>query len=66
MRRNEGRVVNTPLVFKRALFQGKEKSEERREEREGEETRGEDRRDGEKKRAESGNWSEKDDERRWR
>ncbi|GFT09377.1 hypothetical protein TNCV_5062431 [Trichonephila clavipes] len=27
MRRNEGRVVNTPLVFKRVLFQGKRKGE---------------------------------------
>ncbi|GFX93112.1 hypothetical protein TNCV_140561 [Trichonephila clavipes] len=25
MRRNEGRVVNTPLVFKRVLFEGKRK-----------------------------------------
>ncbi|GFV39062.1 hypothetical protein TNCV_2008061 [Trichonephila clavipes] len=29
MRRNEGRVVNTPLVFKRVLFQEKEKKDEK-------------------------------------
>ncbi|GFX76618.1 hypothetical protein TNCV_3163361 [Trichonephila clavipes] len=29
MRRNEGRVVNIPLVFKRVLFQGKEEKEGR-------------------------------------
>ncbi|GFW36458.1 hypothetical protein TNCV_1344191 [Trichonephila clavipes] len=33
MRRNEGRVVNTPLVFKRVLFQGKRKDKKRRTER---------------------------------
>ncbi|GFV68899.1 hypothetical protein TNCV_1985631 [Trichonephila clavipes] len=64
MRRNEGRVVNTPLVFKRVLFQGKKESPGERTDgrrrrvdekdgrergRTGEETRGEDRRDGERK-----------------
>ncbi|GFV18070.1 hypothetical protein TNCV_168741 [Trichonephila clavipes] len=56
MRRNEGRVVNTPLVFKRVLFQGERKlGEKRRTKKVGrtdgirEETRGEDRRDGERK-----------------
>ncbi|GFX75209.1 hypothetical protein TNCV_3171361 [Trichonephila clavipes] len=29
IRRNEGRVVNTPLVFKRVLFQERKKSRER-------------------------------------
>ncbi|GFW56271.1 hypothetical protein TNCV_1877911 [Trichonephila clavipes] len=55
MRRNEGRVVNTPLVFKRVLFQEKRKKrsggrsgEEDEETGNGEETR-EDRRDGERK-----------------
>ncbi|GFY29372.1 hypothetical protein TNCV_4724991 [Trichonephila clavipes] len=52
MRRNEGRVVNTSLVFKRVLFQGRRKRSEDESEREngwkenGEETRGEDRRVG--------------------
>ncbi|GFX75212.1 hypothetical protein TNCV_3171391 [Trichonephila clavipes] len=36
IRRNEGRVVNTPLVFKRVLFEGEKKSRER-ERTEGEE-----------------------------
>ncbi|GFT84918.1 hypothetical protein TNCV_2507491 [Trichonephila clavipes] len=58
MRRNEGRVVNTPLVFKRVLFQGRgkgrkkedeEKSGENGRRENGEETRGEDRRDGKRK-----------------
>ncbi|GFY25613.1 hypothetical protein TNCV_2487331 [Trichonephila clavipes] len=31
VRRNEGRVVNTPLVFKRVLFQEKKKKKETRE-----------------------------------
>ncbi|GFW28776.1 hypothetical protein TNCV_201001 [Trichonephila clavipes] len=30
IRRDEGRVVNTPLVFKRVLFQGKKRKEGRR------------------------------------
>ncbi|GFV24623.1 hypothetical protein TNCV_1914801 [Trichonephila clavipes] len=37
IRRNEGRVVNTPLVFKRVLFSGEktgEREEEKRKERE--------------------------------
>ncbi|GFX99157.1 hypothetical protein TNCV_2493381 [Trichonephila clavipes] len=87
MRRNEGRVVNTPLVFKRVLFQGKGKEgRERRTRRPGRENgrnvgreKGEVGRGG---RVESGrengrkekrermegvrDWSEKDDERRWR
>ncbi|GFV24625.1 hypothetical protein TNCV_1914821 [Trichonephila clavipes] len=31
IRRNEGRVVNTPLVFKRVLFSGEKRKKERRE-----------------------------------
>ncbi|GFX14934.1 hypothetical protein TNCV_1486751 [Trichonephila clavipes] len=56
MRRNEGRVVNTPLVFKRVLFSG----EKRRSEEEDEYSPGE-RTDG---RSPGLEW--KDDERRWR
>ncbi|GFU08990.1 hypothetical protein TNCV_1318621 [Trichonephila clavipes] len=33
IRRDEGRVVNTPLVFKRVLFEKREKKEEKRRER---------------------------------
>ncbi|GFV22055.1 hypothetical protein TNCV_4527401 [Trichonephila clavipes] len=81
MRRNEGRVVNTPLVFKRVLFQGRkdgkgrkgpgeeknrERTDGRRRRGDGkEETRGEDRRDGERKGLSPG-LEWKDDERRWR
>ncbi|GFX92008.1 uncharacterized protein TNCV_5004721 [Trichonephila clavipes] len=98
IRRSEGRVVNTPLVFKRAFFEERKKRrgdpkgevEEKRTRESGrengrreeerwkrergdgkrlKESRGE--RESEarlewRKRAESGNWSEKDDERRWR
>ncbi|GFV57301.1 hypothetical protein TNCV_2679911 [Trichonephila clavipes] len=32
IRRNEGRVVNTPLVFKRVLFQGEKRRKKSREE----------------------------------
>ncbi|GFW98987.1 hypothetical protein TNCV_1782061 [Trichonephila clavipes] len=42
IRRNEGRVVNTPLVFKRVLFQGKKKDRKVGRER----TEGEGRGDG--------------------
>ncbi|GFW97975.1 hypothetical protein TNCV_2600141 [Trichonephila clavipes] len=63
MRRNEAGVVNTPLVFKRVIFQhkrekedkkevgrgGREKSGENGRSENGEETWGEDRRDGERK-----------------
>ncbi|GFV70280.1 hypothetical protein TNCV_2513791 [Trichonephila clavipes] len=76
IRRGEGRVVNTPLVFKRVLFQDKEKTRERKkrrtrkseeEQKKGQESPGESEARLEwRKRAESGNWSEKDDERRWR
>ncbi|GFX64370.1 hypothetical protein TNCV_1413531 [Trichonephila clavipes] len=84
IRRDEGCVVNTPLVFKRVLFQersekpgGDGKGEREREEgrKKREETAKEKKRSrGEiersppcmEKRAESGDWSEKDDERRWR
>ncbi|GFV48208.1 hypothetical protein TNCV_2345091 [Trichonephila clavipes] len=59
IRRNEGRVVNTPLVFKRVLFQGKRKRrrgkvgrERTEEERRRDERRRQERR--RKKRAESG------------
>ncbi|GFV85889.1 hypothetical protein TNCV_1421921 [Trichonephila clavipes] len=73
MRRNEGRVVNTPLVFKRVLFQEKRKKEKvgrkkgGREKRTRRPGRGEDRRDGERKglSPEIGG-RKKDDERRWR
>ncbi|GFS85811.1 hypothetical protein TNCV_2973541 [Trichonephila clavipes] len=34
IRRDEGRVVNTPLVFKRVLFQEKRKGDGKREEKE--------------------------------
>ncbi|GFT77112.1 hypothetical protein TNCV_1099811 [Trichonephila clavipes] len=96
IRRSEGRVVNTPLVFKRVLFEERgrkrrgdpkgevgEKKDKRVRERERTEGGGEtEKREGdgkrrkesrgervmpalnEKKRAESGNWSEKDDEHR--
>ncbi|GFW37848.1 hypothetical protein TNCV_4630531 [Trichonephila clavipes] len=79
MRRDEGRVVNTPLVFKRVLFQErrteteKEKGRRKRRRRERERREREEKeseREGSplcmEKRAESGDWSEKDDERRWR
>ncbi|GFS87580.1 hypothetical protein TNCV_2941761 [Trichonephila clavipes] len=36
MRRNEGRVVNTPLVFKRVLFEGKRRRPGREEKKSGE------------------------------
>ncbi|GFV41732.1 hypothetical protein TNCV_3628831 [Trichonephila clavipes] len=39
IRRNEGRVVNTPLVFKRVLFQQKKKEERDERERERERSR---------------------------
>ncbi|GFV16499.1 hypothetical protein TNCV_4785611 [Trichonephila clavipes] len=52
MRRNEGRVVNTPLVFKRVLFRGEKKEKDRKKSgengRERERETREDRRDGEK------------------
>ncbi|GFS98496.1 hypothetical protein TNCV_3478831 [Trichonephila clavipes] len=95
IRRDEGRVVNTPLVFKRVLFQERREKTGEREEREEEKRteRGDGKRKGRRrkkkgketekekkrsrgerersppcmeKRAESGDWSEKDDERRWR
>ncbi|GFW56926.1 hypothetical protein TNCV_161551 [Trichonephila clavipes] len=87
IRRDEGRVVNTPLVFKRVLFQERKKDGRERGEREEEKRtkRGDGKRKGRRrkkrgkrvgerersppcmeKRAESGDWSEKDDERRWR
>ncbi|GFU78438.1 hypothetical protein TNCV_2300531 [Trichonephila clavipes] len=87
IRRDEGRVVDTPLVFKRGSFSGEEGRRREREEKRRTE-RGEGRREREReetakakknsrgeregsspcmeKRAESGDWSEKDDERRWR
>ncbi|GFU15751.1 hypothetical protein TNCV_2367261 [Trichonephila clavipes] len=80
IRGSEGRVVNTSLVFKRVLLleTGKrprerenkirEKSEEDRRKK-GQESPGEREREARlewRKRAESGNWSEKDNERRWR
>ncbi|GFW17789.1 hypothetical protein TNCV_1133891 [Trichonephila clavipes] len=69
MRRNEGRVVNTPLVFKRVLFQGK-KGEEGRERRPrgGRVESGRENGRKEKRERTEGvrDWSEKDDERRWR
>ncbi|GFW54469.1 hypothetical protein TNCV_1608331 [Trichonephila clavipes] len=83
MRRNEGRVVNTPLVFKRVRFSGKKKKEgrERRTRRPVRENgrkvrkrreitdgrRRENGRKGKRERTEGvRDWSEKDDERRWR
>ncbi|GFX41354.1 hypothetical protein TNCV_1654371 [Trichonephila clavipes] len=94
IRRDEGRVVNTPLEFKRVLLrEGARSPAERTNGKKGQESRGERTdgrrgKDGEReeterereresgresgsppcmeKRAESGNWSEKDDERRWR
>ncbi|GFT68768.1 hypothetical protein TNCV_684291 [Trichonephila clavipes] len=48
MRRNEGRVVNTPLVFKRVLFQGRKKSGERTENRRKKSGEKRQRRDGER------------------
>ncbi|GFY18851.1 hypothetical protein TNCV_3875391 [Trichonephila clavipes] len=59
IRRSEGRVVNTPLVFKRVHFQeigGKRKRRKKRTRKTRERERTEGVRD----------WSEKDDERRWR
>ncbi|GFW16676.1 hypothetical protein TNCV_2352981 [Trichonephila clavipes] len=77
IRRNEGRVVNTPLVFKRVLFQERRgRREETKMERRERETRREKRRkrvgrereepalDGDKGLVRSLEW--KDDERRWR
>ncbi|GFW53856.1 hypothetical protein TNCV_2446481 [Trichonephila clavipes] len=51
IRRSEGRVVNTPLVFKRVLFEkkrtgGKEKEQRKRKEGLGERTDGRRRKDG--------------------
>ncbi|GFS62513.1 hypothetical protein TNCV_1262931 [Trichonephila clavipes] len=51
IRRSEGRVVNTPLVFKRVLFQkkrtgGKEKEQRKRTRESGRENGGRRRRDG--------------------
>ncbi|GFX55248.1 hypothetical protein TNCV_1157051 [Trichonephila clavipes] len=101
IRRDEGRVVNTPLVFKRVLFQERKKrrSEEKDEKRpgerkkkvgrggrgnpgertdgrSGEESEREEKRRGRKRRTSRvrerertegvRDWSEKDDERRWR
>ncbi|GFW04408.1 hypothetical protein TNCV_877781 [Trichonephila clavipes] len=81
IRRNEGRVVNTPLVFKRVLFQEKRKRREREEEKRTE--RGDGKRKGrrlkrrereERRKEKDGMWRKglspglewKDDERRWR
>ncbi|GFU36183.1 hypothetical protein TNCV_191901 [Trichonephila clavipes] len=80
IRRSEGRVVNTPLAFKKGCFEDtREKRPREREKKNKEKVRGraerKDKRPRERerearlewrKRAESGNWSEKDDERRWR
>ncbi|GFV70276.1 hypothetical protein TNCV_2513751 [Trichonephila clavipes] len=75
IRRGEGRVVNTPLVFKRVFFRTKKKPgrkkrrtrNPRKSRKKGQESPGESEARLEwRKRAESGNWSEKDDKRRWR
>ncbi|GFU93792.1 hypothetical protein TNCV_1660161 [Trichonephila clavipes] len=77
IRRDEGRVVNTPLVFKRVLFQERRERTKRKDGKgERESRRRKKRRKGVgerersppcmQKRVESGDWSEKDDERRWR
>ncbi|GFW16619.1 hypothetical protein TNCV_2352411 [Trichonephila clavipes] len=79
IRGSEGRVVNTSLVFKRVLFRETEKKDPERERKNKRKVRGraerKDKRPRERERearlewrktAESGNWSEKDDERRWR
>ncbi|GFX19064.1 hypothetical protein TNCV_4002931, partial [Trichonephila clavipes] len=78
IRRNEGRVVNTPLVFKRVLFQEERKEGQERNERKKKTGNREERERkkksrarergaglGERKRLSPGlEW--KDDERRWR
>ncbi|GFU95031.1 hypothetical protein TNCV_4138151 [Trichonephila clavipes] len=67
IRRSEGRVVNTPLLFKRVVFEDtkKKRLEKTWRESKREETRRErEKKTGEKKK--SPRESEKDDERRWR
>ncbi|GFS86954.1 hypothetical protein TNCV_1280201 [Trichonephila clavipes] len=49
IRRSEGRVVNTPLVFKRGFFQGRKKEVETRKERSGEKGQESGRENGRKK-----------------
>ncbi|GFU82810.1 hypothetical protein TNCV_266071 [Trichonephila clavipes] len=64
IRRDEGRVVNTPLVFKRVLFQEKRKETKKEKKKES----------GERERKAGLGWRKglslrlewKDDERRWR
>ncbi|GFX57478.1 hypothetical protein TNCV_3051291 [Trichonephila clavipes] len=70
IRRDEGRVVNTPLVFKRVLFQGRRKKGQERVRKREKEKSGE---NGRREREETEREDErspglewKDDERRWR